>query len=160
MNRRIVWMLFFAASIGACCRLSSVVAEAAETNVFQWATRPKLTPEQEKLLGLRKNVEILRPDSPLRAEKESEMGALEKKLGPLTVRSAKPNELIMSVMRTNVCRIHNPTKEGLVLTISIVGDVQQIGTRKASMGREAYFPPGSTLIVSNLYWTTPATAKK
>jgi len=111
-------------------------------------------------LGLQKRVEILRRDSPLRAEKESEMIALEKTLGPLKVRAAKPQELFMSIVSTNVCRIHNPTREGLVLTVSIVGDGEQLGTRMASMGREAYFPPGSTLIVSNLYWTTPETAKK
>jgi hypothetical protein len=28
------------------------------------------------------------------------------------------------------------------------------------MGRETYFPPASTIVVTNLYWTTPSTAKR
>jgi hypothetical protein len=79
-------------------------------------------------------------------------------LGPLAVRHAKPHELVSSPgAATNLCTIFNPTKEGLVLTVSVVGDTEQMGTRRASMGRETYLPPGSTVIVSNLYWTTPAT---
>jgi hypothetical protein len=66
----------------------------------------------------------------------------------------------MSPLGTNAYTIHNPTAEGLVLTVSIVGDVEQLGSRMASMGREAYFPPGSKIVVTNLYWTTPSTAKR
>jgi len=61
---------------------------------------------------------------------------------------------------TNVCSIYNPTDERLVLTVNVVGDVEQHGTRMASIGRQAYFPPGSTIIVTNLYWTSPSTVKK
>jgi hypothetical protein len=107
-----------------------------------------------------KSVEITREDSPLHAETQQKLAALQEKLGPLAVRMAKANELIMSQISTNACIIHNPTAEGLVLTVSIVGDVEQMGTRMASIGREAYFPPASTIIVTNLYWTTPSTARR
>jgi hypothetical protein len=158
MNR-ILWMLCVAATIGACCKFSTV-AQAAQSNLFQWATRPQLTTEQQKMLQLQKGLEITREDSPLHAENQDNLAALRQKLGPLAVRMAKANELIMSRISTNACTIHNPTAEGLVLTVSIVGDVEQLGNRMASMGREAYFPPGSTIIVTNLYWTTPSTAKR
>jgi hypothetical protein len=112
------------------------------------------------MLRLQKSVEITRQDSPLHAENQQKLAALQEKLGPLAVRGAKPNELIMSRISTNACTIHNPTAEGLVLTVSIVGDVEQLGSRMASMGREAYFPPGSTIVITNLYWTTPSIAKR
>jgi len=139
---------------------TSGIFRAAETNVFTWATRPELSADQQKMLQLQKSSEHGREDSPLRAERRAELAALQKKLGPLAVRHAKPDELIMSPMSTNVCSIYNPTDERLVLTVSVVGDVEQLGTRMASMGRQAYFPPRSTIIVTNLYWTSPSTAKK
>jgi len=158
MNR-ILWTLCFAAAVEACCKFSGV-GHAAETNTFQWATKRQLTPDQQKMLQLQKSVEITPEDSPLHAENQQKLAALQEKLGPLAVRTARPNELVMSSVGTNACTIHNPTAEGLVLTVSIVGDVEQLGTRMASMGREAYFPPGSTIVVTNLYWTTPSTAKR
>jgi hypothetical protein len=158
MNR-IFCILCVAAAVEACCKFSGA-AQAAETNVFQWATRPQLTPDQQKMLQLQKGVGITREDSPLHAESQQKLAALQEKLGPLAVRMAKANELIMSQISTNACIIHNPTAEGLVLTVSIVGDVEQMGTRMASIGREAYFPPASTIIVTNLYWTTPSTTKR
>jgi hypothetical protein len=158
MNR-ILWTLCVAAAVEACCKFSGV-AQAAETNLYYWETRPQLTPNQQKMLQLRKSVENAREDSPLRTERQQQLAALQEKLGPLAVRAARPNELIMSPLGTNACTIHNPTAEGLVLTVSIVGDLEQLGTRMASMGREAYFPPGSTIVVANLYWTTPSTAKR
>jgi len=112
------------------------------------------------MLQLQKATEMGREDSPLHAERQAELAVLQKKLGPLSVRAAKPSELLMFAIRTNVCEIHNPTDEGLVLTVSFVGDMEQLGTRMASIGRQTYFTPGSTIIVSNLYWTTPRTAKK
>jgi hypothetical protein len=157
MNR-ILWTLSVAAAV-ACC-LFSGLGYAAEAKIFQWATRPQLIPDQQKMLQLQKGVGIAREDSPLHAENQQKLAALQEKLGPLAVRVAKPNELIMSRISTNACTIHNPTTEGLVLTVSIVGDVEQMGTRMASIGREAYFPPGGTIIVTNLYWTTPTTAKR
>lgn len=150
-----------AVMLAACCCLHiSGVAQAAETNVFQWETRPQLTADQQKLLGLEKSSQMGAPDSPLRAQRQADLAALQKKLGPLAVRHAKAEELVMTRLGTNVCSIYNPTAEGLMLTVAIVGDVEQLGTRMASIGRQAYFPPGSTIIVTNLYWTTPGTAKK
>jgi len=157
MNR--VLLTLCVAAMVLCCQ-SPKVGLAAGTNVFQWATRPQLTLDQLKMLQLQKSVEITRQDSLLHAENQQKLAVLQEKLGPLAVRGAKPNELIMSRISTNACTIHNPTAEGLVLTVSIVGDVEQLGSRKASTGREAYFPPRSTIVVTNLYWTTPSTAKR
>lgn len=112
------------------------------------------------MLQLQKSAENAREDSPLHTERQQKLAALQEKLGPLTVRAARPNELIMSRISTNACTIYNPTTEGLVLTVSIVGDLEQLGSRMASIGREAYFPPGSTIVVTNLYWTAPSTAKR
>jgi hypothetical protein len=157
MNR--IFLTLCVAAAVACCKFSGA-PQAAETIIFQWATRPQLTLDQQKMLQLQKSVEITREDSPLRIERHQKLAALHEKLGPLAVRVAKPNELIMSPLGTNAFTIRNPTAEGLVLTVSIVGDVEQMGTRMASIGREAYFPPASTIIVTNLYWTTPSTAKR
>jgi hypothetical protein len=157
--KKILWTLCIVAGIETCCAFCGV-AQAAETNMFQWAMRPQLTPDQQKMLQLQKSAGTTREHSPLHAETQQKLAALQEKLGPLSVRVATANELIMSRISTNACAIHNPTAEGLVLTVSIVGDVEQLGTRKASIGREAYFPPGSTIIVTNLHWTTPSTAKR
>lgn len=148
------------ALVTGCWFNSSSLAQATQTNVFHWEKRPQLTAEQQKMLGLEKSSQLAAENSPVRAERRGELAAWQKKLGPLAVRYAKPNELIMSLVGTNVCSIHNPTAEGVVLTVAIVGDVEQHGTRMASIGRQAYFPPGATIIVTNLYWTSPATAKR
>lgn len=156
--KRTLWTLCVVAAIETF-RISNV-AQAAETNVFSWVTRPQLTADQEKMLQLQKSVEITRQDSPLHTQDRAKLTDLQKKLGPVAVRTARPNELTISRINTNVFSIHNPTSDGLVLTVSIVGDVEQLGTQIASMGREAYFPPGSTIVITNLYWTTPSTAKR
>ena len=146
--------------IAACCSLGlSGVTQGAETNVFQWESRPQLTAEQLKMLGLEKSSQMGAPDSPLRARRQADLASLQKKLGPLAVRYAKPQELVMSRLSTNVCSIYNPTAEGLMLTVAIVGDVEQLGRTMASIGRQAYFPPSNTIIVTNLSWTSPATKK-
>lgn len=157
--KRMPWILCLAIAVEACCKFSDA-AQTAGTNTFQWATRPQLTPDQQKMLQLQKSAEITRENSPLRMQDQTKLAALREKLGPLAVRVARPNELMTSPLGTNACTIHNPTAEGLVLTVSVVGDVQQLGTRMASIGRETYFPPGSTIVVTNLYWTTPATVKR
>lgn len=135
-------------------------SRATETNVYGWNTRPQLTSDQQRMLQLQQAAEMGRDGSPLRAQNKAELVAMEQKLGSLSVRAAKPGELLLFPIRTNVCGLYNPTHEGLVLTVSIVDDIEQMGTRMASMGRQAYFPPGSTIIVTNLYWTTPGTSKK
>ena len=135
-------------------------SRATETNVYGWNTRPQLTGDQQGMLQLRQAAEMGREGSPLRAQNKAELVAMEQKLGSLSVRAAKPGELQLFPISTNVCGLYNPTHEGLVLTVSILGDVEQMGTRMASMGRQAYFPPGSTIIVTNLYWTTPGTTKQ
>ncbi|HZR15980.1 MAG TPA: hypothetical protein VFE51_01520 [Verrucomicrobiae bacterium] len=101
-------------------------------------------------------MDSLREDSPVREATTAKLTALKKRLGPLAVRYAKPYELIASTAASNLCKIFNPTKESLVFTVSIVGDTEQFGSRRASMGRETYLPPGCTVVVTNLYWTTPA----
>lgn len=128
--------------------------QSAEALVFPWAARPQLSAQQQKLLQLQSGMDSVHEDSPVRETRRAEVTALEKKLGTSAVRHAKPYELIASAAESNLCNIFNPTKEGLVLTVSVVGDTEQLGSRRASMGRETYLPPGSTVIVSNLCWTT------
>src|ERR1041385_1872668 len=86
-------------------------AKGAETNVFEWAARPRLTTDQQKLLQLRSSVATLSEGSPLRASQEAQITALGKQLGPLAVRRANPYELVISPgPATNVSRIFNPTR--------------------------------------------------
>ena len=160
MKSRLSGWLFCIGTIALAYSLSARISQGAQTNVYEWMTRPQLTSDQQRMLQQQKASEIGREDSPLHSQRQAELAVLLKKLGPRSVRDAKPNELFGFAISTNVCEIHNPTDEGLVLTVSIMGDVEQLGTRMASMGRQAYFPPGSTIVVSNLYWTSPATAKK
>lgn len=97
--------------------------------------RPQLTQKQQRLLQLQASTESLRADSPLRASQQAEIASLKKELGPLTARRAKAEELIRTASVTsNLCTILNPTKEGLVLTVSVVGDTEQLGSRRASDG--------------------------
>src|SRR5215471_17548635 len=82
MNR-ILWMLCIAAAI-ECSKLSGA-AQAAETNTFQWATRPQLSADQQKMVQLQKSIEITREDSPSHAENQQKLAALQEKLGPLGI---------------------------------------------------------------------------
>jgi hypothetical protein len=138
--------------------IHGVNTRAAETNVFPWLERPRLTVQQQRLLQLEKSIGSLPEGSPLKVKEQEEAAKLRMELGERSVRAAKPYELRLSrTEATNVCRIHNPTMEGLVISISVVGDTQRMGTRQASMARETYIPAGNSVIVSNLYWTSPAT---
>src|SRR5215831_2429165 len=127
MNRILCRTLIVATAIlASCCNIAGL-AQPSGSNVFEWSARPQLTADQQEILGLQKSSEICGEDSPLRAQHRAELAALQKKLGPLSVRFARPQELIMSRLSTNVCSIHNPTDERLVLTVAIVGDVERLG---------------------------------
>src|SRR5262245_386998 len=104
--KRLPWTLHVATVVAALCN-SPNFAPAAETNVLQWPARHQLTPDQQKLLQLQKSVETSREDSPLHAESLADIAVLQKKLGPLAVRQAKPGEIVMSAVTTNVCILHN-----------------------------------------------------
>jgi hypothetical protein len=105
---------------GICLSLNLM---AAETNTFEWSSRPQLTSEQQRLLQLQSGIELATVDSPLRAERQAELTALQAKLGTQAVRHAKPFELMSSAgVTSNLTAIFNPTKEGLVITVSVVGD--------------------------------------
>jgi len=162
--KRIRTVVLVPACLGLCALFNHgrlLNARGEQTNTFEWSARPQLSPKQERLLQLESSRDQGREGSPLRIARQAEFEALQKELGPLAVRHAKANELILSPgAATNLSRIFNPTKEGLVLTVSVMGDTEQMGTRRASMGRETYLPPGSTVIVSNLYWTTPGTKRE
>jgi hypothetical protein len=136
-------------------------ARDAETNVFDWADRPQLSMEQQEMLRLESSILNQRVDYPLRAEEEARLKELRQRLGRKAVRRARPFELILSpTADTNCCTILNPGSENVAFTVSIRGDEEQMGTRKASMGRLIYLPPGGTLVITNLYWTTPGMTRR
>jgi hypothetical protein len=139
--------------------LLSVCVNAADqlaTNqkAFDWATRPELTKDQYSLWHLYKKYDSATPET--REDLKGEIEKLATKLGSLAVRPAKPFELIQSrVGESNVAAIQNVTDTNLAFTVSIKGDEDWLGNRKASIGRDTFLPAKSTLYVTNLYWTTP-----
>jgi hypothetical protein len=139
---------------------SLIAADQPVTNLksFAWASRPELTRDQQHLLYLYKKSDSATP--PILNEVKSEIEKLVTKLGHLAVRPAKPFELIQSrVGESNVAAIQNPSDANLAFTVSVKGDEEWLGSRKASMGRDTFLPPKSTLYVTNLYWTTPGMTK-
>jgi hypothetical protein len=148
---RILYLLSYA-TVSA----SLIAADQPVTNLksFAWVSRPDLNKDQQHLLYLYKKSEWATP--PTVDEVKSEIEKLAAKLGPLAVRPAKPFELIQSrVGESNVATIQNPTDTNLAFTVSIKGDEEWLGSRKASLGRDTFLPPKSVLYVTNLYWTTP-----
>jgi len=142
--------------ISACL----IAADQPVTNLksFDWANRPELTRDQQKLLFLYKKYDWATP--PTRDEVKREIEKLATKLGPLAVRPAQPFELILTrVGETNVAAVQNLTDTNLAFTVSIKGDEEWLGSRKASLGRDTFLPPKSALYVTNLYWTTPGMTK-
>ena len=94
-----------------------------------------------------------------RQKLKAEGKELREKLGAGAVRRARPMELVMTMDR-GVASIFNPSSDNVAFTVSVRGDEEQLGTRKASMGRLTYLPAKGTLRVENLYWTTPGMEKK
>ncbi len=77
-----------------------------------------------------------------------------------TVRKARPNELGVSrSTHPDTSIIHNPTRENLVFNVAIKGDEVFRGSTFMSVSHETWLPAGARLVVSNLYWSTPAMAR-
>ena len=126
---------------------------------FAWTNRLELSVEQQRLLRLYLWLEAsdLAPEK--REKYEAEAKQISEKLGAAAVRRARPFELVMT-MEKGVAIIFNPSSDNVAFTVSVRGDEEQLGTRKASMGRLTYLPPKGTLRVENIYWTTPGMTKK
>jgi hypothetical protein len=130
---------------------------AKAQSFFDWSTKLELTAEQQKLLHLYNNLELETANAAKIQETKEEVERLATKLGPLAVRPARPGELfIFRVGQTGETTILNPSNTNLAFTVSVKGDTESFGSRKASMGRQTYLPPNSTLTVTNLYWTSPS----
>jgi hypothetical protein len=128
-----------------------------ETPVYEWTHRLELTADQQKLLHLYTRLDGARDDDD-RAALAENLQQLITRLGKAAVRPAKPHELTVTRLdETAIFAVHNPSRENVAITISVRGDEQRLGTRMGSMGRLTYLEPSGTLIVPNLYWTTPAT---
>jgi len=139
-------------------RLIAAGQPVTNLKTFVWAKRPELSKDQYKLLHLYKKLNSAAPEP--RDDVKGEIEKLAAKLGHLAVRPAQPLELIQSrIGETNVAEIQNLTDTNLAFTVSIKGDEEWLGSRKASMGRDTFLPPKSTIYITNLYWTTPGMAK-
>jgi len=138
--------------------LAHVTASGQQTTKrrpFDWTNKPQLTSEQQKLLHLHKKLDNAPTDPAKRQALKEEIERLATKLGSITVRPARPGELIVShVGQTGQASIYNPSEANLAFTVAIKGDEEWMGSRKGSIGRETYLPPKSALSVTNLYWTT------
>jgi len=148
-----IWLL-------ALCLIAVTVAASGDTPVYEWSKRLELTREQQQLLRLYDDMEHSREPVEQASLAES-VKRLATKLGADAVRPSKPGEITVSRLGdTDIFAVHNPSKDSVAITIAVKGDEQQIGTRMGSIGRLTYLPPSGTLIVPNLYWTTPRTAQK
>ncbi|MDB6022523.1 MAG: hypothetical protein JWQ04_2380 [Pedosphaera sp.] len=137
-----------------------LVGEASEVPkagaTYEWNTRLELSAEQQKLLHLYTQFEIASSDAAKGRALEEEINRLKVQLGTNAVRRARAGELVVTPTgQTNQFSIYNPSAENVSFTVSIKGDEQRMGTRMASMGRDTYLPAHGTLLVTNLYWTTP-----
>ena len=127
-----------------------------KNKTFEWASRLQLTRDQQKLLHLYSQLDDDRLDATKKAHLEEEIQRVAGQLGSQAVRRARPGELTASTGgHAGLSAVYNPSETNLAFTVSVKGDEEWIGSRKASMGRETYLPPKCSLIVSNLYWTTP-----
>ena len=123
---------------------------------FDWAGRPQLTSDQQKLLHLFSKLADTPSDSAKRQPLKEEVERLVAKLGSSALRMARPGELIVSRLGpSRQASIYNPTDENIAFTVAVKGDEEWIGSRKGSIGRQTYLPAKGTLSVTNLYWTTP-----
>jgi hypothetical protein len=144
--------------VGAVAMLNAnCLADTPEgkPKVFEWTNRLELTADQQELLHAYSGLD----DASTRPEKREKLQADAKrisgKLGPATVRRAKPGELIVTGEKTGLASIFNPSADNVAFTVSVRGDEERMGTRMASMGRLTYLPPKGVLHVPKLYWMTP-----
>jgi hypothetical protein len=145
---------------GAIALRSFAQGVAAKTPSFEWTNRLELTIEQQKLLHVCLELEDSNWSAEKRQQFETEVKRISTDLGTNTVRRAKPGELIVTSDKSGISTVFNPSEENVAFTISVKGDEQWMGTRKASMGRLTYLPPKGVLRVPNLYWTTPRMSEK
>jgi hypothetical protein len=127
---------------------------------FEWATRLELTLDQSKLMHLHNKLVYDSADQTKAQQTKEELERLAAKLGPLALRRARAGELILSQNAENgMATIYNPSGTNLAFTVSVKGDEEWMGSRKASMGRDTYLPPKCTLTVTNFYWSSPGMSK-
>ena len=144
--------------VSACFPASGQPVTNAQS--FEWATHLELTLEQSKLIHLHNKLMHDPGDQTKAQQTKEEIERLATKLGPLAVRPARAGELILSQNAENgEATIYNPSSTNLAFTVSVKGDEEWLGSRKASMGRDTYLPPKSTLTVTNFYWSSPGMSK-
>lgn len=132
------------------------VASTNSAAAFEWSKRPQLSDQQQELLHLYSNLSVPEIKTEKRVDLETKIEKLKAELGTNTVRHARAEELIVKPTGRPVeVSIYNPSKENVAFTVSVRGDEEWMGSRKASMGRLTFLPPHGTLLVTNLYWTTP-----
>jgi hypothetical protein len=135
-------------------------SENQNRGAYEWENKPQLSPDQDKLVRLLAKLEDA-ADATRRSELEEQVTVLKARLGEAAVRPARANELILSQEasgRSSV--VYNPSADNVAFTVSIKGDEEWLGSRKGSIGRQTYLPPKTSLIVRDLYWTTPSMARK
>src|SRR5579883_798226 len=142
-------------------KVNAGLAEASKRGpVFEWSNKLSISREQQDLINLYEKLEGVAPDEAKRREVEGQLAEARAKLGTNAVRPSHNDELIISKTgQTNVFRIYNPTQQNLSFTVSIKGEEERMGTRMASVGRTTYLPPHGSLLVKNIYWTTPRMAE-
>jgi hypothetical protein len=144
-----------AALVAVDCQAGPAVSTNS-TATFEWSKRPELSLKQQELLHLYTNLEGPQGEGEKRPGIEAKIDQLKQELGTNTVRHARANELVVKPTgRTNEVSVFNPSKENVAFTISVRGDEEWMGSRMASLGRKTFLPPHGTLLVTNLYWTTP-----
>jgi hypothetical protein len=122
--------------------------------VFNWSNKLVLSKNQYDLIYFYTKLESA--DAEKQAELKEKISRLAAQLGTNMVRRARSGELVATKTATNVASIHNPSHDNVAFTVSIRGDEEWNGSRKASIGRDTYLPANGTLIVTNIYWTTPS----
>src|SRR5262245_45768024 len=153
MNTNRLWIL--ALSVW-CCGGPGGAAQNAENQTFEWSTRLLLNPDQEKLLHLYNRLDYDAATLEQLSGIQADIKRLSANLGRLAVRPAKAGELsVVYGDHPGQATILNPSPTNLAFTVSVRGDEQWVGSRKASLGRKTYLPANSQLALTNLYWTTP-----
>lgn len=144
------------ASLWSSGCLAGPKTETNSTATFEWSKRLELSDKQQELLHLYTSLETPELKSGKRRDLKLKIESLKQELGTNAVRHARASELIVKpTCRPVEVGIYNPSKDNVAFTVSVRGDEEWVGSRKASMGRLTFLPPHGTLLVTNLYWTTP-----
>ncbi|MFG0329115.1 MAG: hypothetical protein ACF8PN_04380 [Phycisphaerales bacterium] len=159
---QIVAILFLGGLFAAagCATTGADPRSSAAGPVYDWENRLTLSVDQSRLLHLYHDLDDYPEGSMERRQVERTIEKARDALGARAVAPAPPGVVIVFREDERSTRFYNPTNENLAFTVHVEGDEEWMGSARGQIGRDAWLPPGGSLVVENVVWVSPRMATR